>query len=404
MRPVLVWIFGGGFIFGQATMYGPDFLMREDIVVVTINYRVGALGFLSIDDSNYKVPGNAGLKDQTFALKWVKQNIAKFGGDPDHITIAGESAGGASVNYHLVSEFSKNLFHQAIIMSGSVLAPWALSKSNEMAPRLGKKLGWNGLGGTAALMQVLMAADPADIVRQQSTLATNEEKLHGQIFSFVPVVESYDNAGSSFLRKHPSELLDQAWSKNLPVLSGGNSGEGFLFYKLISEQADVIGNPDLLQMVLPSEITDKYPLNSPVRLMLAEKVKTFYNIDMPVTSGSLTQIIPFLTDRFFWHGIKKNIESRVNGTGVAAPTYCYHFNYDSLVLLFFKTLYAGKVIRGTMHAEELLYTFNFLDVNLLLPPEEAMISNRMVYERMIGLSIILIISYFQLDENVGTIC
>lgn len=72
-------------------MYGPDYLMQKDIIVVTFNYRTGVLGFLSFDDPECDVPGNTGLKDQTFALKWVQRNIEKFGGDPNNVTIFGES-------------------------------------------------------------------------------------------------------------------------------------------------------------------------------------------------------------------------------------------------------------------------------------------------------------------------
>lgn len=374
----MVWIFGGGFTFGQASMYGPDFFMKEDVVVVTINYRVGALGFMSIDDSNQNIPGNAGLKDQTLAMRWVKQNIVKFGGDPDNITLFGESAGGASVNYHMISDYSKNLFHKAIIQSGSVFAPWALSKSSDMAPRLATKLGWNGQGGTAAMLNVLMAAHPSDIVAQQD-VSTIEEQLLGNMFAFAPTIEKYD-AGSCFMKKHPNDLIDQAWGKSVTLLVGGNSGEGFLFYKLITDKTNAIGDPDLLQKVLSAEIADKYPLNSPMRLMLADKVKTFYNLEMPLTHANVDQIIPVLTDRFFWHGISKHVRSRLDGLTLAAPTIIYHFDYNSPVLLFFKTLYAGEYIPKVMHAEELVYLWNLVGVTkevLLL--EDKWMSNTIVH-------------------------
>lgn len=89
--PVFVWIHGGGFVCGSGStlLYGPDYLVEKDVIVVTINYRLNIFGFLSLKDSKVGVPGNAGLKDQTMALKWVKQNIECFGGDPNNITIAG---------------------------------------------------------------------------------------------------------------------------------------------------------------------------------------------------------------------------------------------------------------------------------------------------------------------------
>ena len=99
--------------------YNPEFFMNtQSVIIVTINYRLGAFGFLSLGTED--VPGNAGLRDQTMALTWVKENIASFGGDNKRITIFGESAGGSSAALHLLSPLSKGLFQRAILQS-----PWA---------------------------------------------------------------------------------------------------------------------------------------------------------------------------------------------------------------------------------------------------------------------------------------
>jgi cholinesterase len=91
--PVAVYIHGGGFQYpyGEPDMFGPDFLLQKDICLVLINYRVGPIGFLSLNDPELGIPGNAGLKDQVAALKWVQNNIANFGGDPDNVTVMGTS-------------------------------------------------------------------------------------------------------------------------------------------------------------------------------------------------------------------------------------------------------------------------------------------------------------------------
>lgn len=88
-----MYIHGGGFqiSFGKLNMLGCDYLLQKDVVFVTLNYRVGPIGFLSLKDPELDIPGNAGLKDQVFALKWVQKNIANFGGDPDNVTICGTS-------------------------------------------------------------------------------------------------------------------------------------------------------------------------------------------------------------------------------------------------------------------------------------------------------------------------
>lgn len=123
LLPVLVWIHGGGFILGSGTFsdYGPDrFMTGNDIVMVPINYRLGLLGFLSLGNSD--VPGNMAFLDQIMALKWIKNNIQAFGGNPNMITIMGESAGSWSVTYHMLSPLSKGLFHRVIAQSGAPLS------------------------------------------------------------------------------------------------------------------------------------------------------------------------------------------------------------------------------------------------------------------------------------------
>ena len=121
-RPVLVWIHGGGFTTGAGRDYDPTALTADGAVVVTINYRLGALGFLAhpaLASRPGGPAGNYGLMDQQAALRWVQANIGRFGGNPHNVTIAGESAGGLSVLAHLVSPGSRGLFQRAIIESGS---------------------------------------------------------------------------------------------------------------------------------------------------------------------------------------------------------------------------------------------------------------------------------------------
>ena len=144
--PVLVWIHGGALTLGSGRLdeYGPQYFMdTESVVVVTINYRLGSFGFLSMGTAD--VPGNAGFRDQSLALKWVNDNIANFGGDPETIAIAGESAGSLSVTLHLVSPMSQGLFQRAFLQSGTGLSPnWehntpeqALKQADQVSKALG---------------------------------------------------------------------------------------------------------------------------------------------------------------------------------------------------------------------------------------------------------------------------
>src|SRR5690625_46310 len=140
-RPVMVWIHGGAFMRGSGssgTYDGTSVSANGDVVVVTFNYRLGVMGFLHLDDINdeYTSSGNCGILDQVAALKWVKENIDSFGGDPNRITVFGESAGAISIGTLLAIQIGRGLFNQAILQSG---AARNVLKS-ETAARVAKKV------------------------------------------------------------------------------------------------------------------------------------------------------------------------------------------------------------------------------------------------------------------------
>ena len=143
----MVWIHGGSFRVGSGgfDQYNPEHLVEKGVIVVTINYRLGALGFLSLGTET--VPGNSGFKDQILALSWVQKNIGNFGGNPEAVTIFGESAGSFSVAALLVSPLANGLFHRAICQSGTLLAPsWKTIMSDEIfifSERFAQNVGCN---------------------------------------------------------------------------------------------------------------------------------------------------------------------------------------------------------------------------------------------------------------------
>lgn len=141
-RPVMVWIHGGAFVTGSGSspIYDGSILSRRgDVVVVTINYRLGVLGFLNLNEvtgGRIASTGNEGLLDQAFALAWVRDNISQFGGDPNNVTIFGESAGGMSVGALLALGEAKGLFHKAIPQSGAAHTANTLAQSTDVASQL----------------------------------------------------------------------------------------------------------------------------------------------------------------------------------------------------------------------------------------------------------------------------
>lgn len=143
LKPVLVYLHPGGFYILSSqskNIAGPEYLMERDVVLVTLNYRLGTLGFLATGTP--EAPGNNGLKDQVMALRWIRDNIEHFGGDPNSVTIMGYSAGGVSVSLHMISPMSRGLFHRAIVMSAAATAQWNLGTDQMfLAKRQAKLLG-----------------------------------------------------------------------------------------------------------------------------------------------------------------------------------------------------------------------------------------------------------------------
>ena len=155
-RPVVVYIHGGGFLLGGSAdpLYNGEHLARRgDIVVATINYRVAGFGFLYLDGfgAEFAGSGNMGLLDQSAALTWIKNNIARFGGDPGNVTIMGESAGGASVMFQMISPRSKGLFHKAIAQSGAINIRRSPQQAAEFTRLFFEKAGATSVAGLRAL-------------------------------------------------------------------------------------------------------------------------------------------------------------------------------------------------------------------------------------------------------------
>nr|AOS89450.1 acetylcholinesterase 1 [Apolygus lucorum] len=219
---VMVWIFGGGFYSGSATLevYDPKTLVSEEnVILVSMQYRVASLGFLFYDSP--EVPGNAGLFDQRMALQWVRNNIDKFGGDPNRVTLFGESAGAVSVSLHLLSPLSRELFKQAIMESGSAVAPWAIISRNESilrGLRLAEAVGCpHSKSDISAVIECLRKVNATDLVQNEwGTLGICE-------FPFAPIVDG------AFVDDLPRRNLANRNFKKTNIIMGSNSEEGYYF-------------------------------------------------------------------------------------------------------------------------------------------------------------------------------
>lgn len=221
---VMIWIYGGGFQTGTSSLYvydGKFLALVERVIVVSMNYRVGALGFLALP-GNSEAPGNLGLFDQQLALQWVQDNIAEFGGNPESVTLFGESAGAASVGFHLLSSKSQPLFTRAILQSGSPIAPWAVMSPYEARNRtlaLAKFIGCSKDIETETI-KCLQSKDPQEILLNEVFVRPYHALLS---VNFGPTVDG------DFLTDMPETLLQYGQFKKAQILVGVNKDEGTAF-------------------------------------------------------------------------------------------------------------------------------------------------------------------------------
>lgn len=192
--PVIIAIHGGAFHAGSGDWLGPEFLLDEDIILVTFNYRIGAFGFLSLGNAEYS--GNNGLKDQLLALKWVNRNIQQFGGDASKITLYGHSAGACAAHFHLLSSQSKGLFQRVILGSGSALHKWAFNSRGNNIDEVKQLLLADGLSiaSDSDLNQYLANVDAQVLaegaIQHFYVAGTNTKEVN---ITWAPVVEGSIN-------------------------------------------------------------------------------------------------------------------------------------------------------------------------------------------------------------------
>ncbi|XP_006825278.1 cholinesterase-like [Saccoglossus kowalevskii] len=219
---VMLWFHGGSFFWGAGSISlynGGTLAAVEKVVVVTVNYRLGAFGFLTLKHTDIR--GNMGMMDQVLAIEWVKENIRYFGGDPDKITLVGQSAGGASVTYHLLSHVGRNNFRRAIVQSGTsnspALDPKTMDETNHYAQLLSADLGCVEsiipLNITTSLHDLPTPADPIDYSIYEENYESSSEVTLGEIDQYF---ENHATEVIACLRtREPIDFVTSLWSFGL---------------------------------------------------------------------------------------------------------------------------------------------------------------------------------------------
>nr|XP_046469054.1 juvenile hormone esterase-like [Neodiprion pinetum] len=353
LLPVMVWIPGGGFEqgSGNSDLYSSEFLLDSDVLLVTVNYRLDALGFLSTGDE--VAPGNWGMKDQVLALKWVQNNIAYFGGDPDQITLFGQSAGGASVQLLALSDLTTGLFHKYISHSGSALGfwPWRLSSTYaNVAFELGEYVGCptNGSIYLVACLRQINASVITQARTQFYVWGTNPFPVWG------PTDEP--DMDGAFLTDNPATLIAAGKMRDLPSITGSvrDEGAGFLVASLPGS--------DLLEILIDdfdnlAPIIYQYSGRVDDESSFTAALKSYYfNNDMTTNSTLLWyNLTRLVTDLFFTYPIYTAVQEQY-AIAENSP-YFYSFEYRGTYSYGSQYIYSSLLDESISHCDELLYLF-----------------------------------------------
>ncbi|XP_026729816.1 esterase B1-like isoform X1 [Trichoplusia ni] len=346
--PTMVYVHGGAFLSGSGNSetYGPEFLFKNDVIIVTLNYRLEALGFLCLNTPD--VPGNAGMKDQVLALRWIKENISKFGGDPDNITLFGESAGSAAVTAHMLSPMSQGLFHRAIAQSGVCLSYWSIAHNPvERAFRVGKVFGFD-TDNPYKLADSLRSLPVMELAKISMKVRTEDEKYRGLPIYLTPTIEKKFDGVESFLTEDPMDLLLAGKVQKVPLLLGYNSGEAMLMVNDHVRKIDILNKEP--SYLLPRDVATKVSREKMIEL--GARVKEYYVGNKDFSKDNVRPIIDLHTDINFTYQMQRFLHFYNS----LAPTYMYVFNCTTELNMLKQVLGMSK-LEGACHAEDLFYLF-----------------------------------------------
>ncbi|KAJ0179122.1 hypothetical protein K1T71_004834 [Dendrolimus kikuchii] len=332
--PVLVWIHGGGFNGGAKSVdnYGPSYFIKQEIILVTVNYRVGPYGFMCLDIP--EVPGNQGLKDQLLALKWVKENIAAFGGDTNKITISGGSAGSMSTNFHVLYA-KENLFNKAIMQSGTALSPVMYEPLKDLPLILAANLGLN-TSDIYEAVAFLSVADPSLVVGVYNELG---------LIQRVCIEKEFEETEGYILEDWLS-LSTNFRIKNMPILIGFNEEE--------KSKSDSSQNPEYYQnlKIVETYISNAFSFDKDDSDEMIDIVRHFYFGDDGESEETAQQIIDFDSDFIFNHPTYRAIDQLIDNA--AGNIYFYLFSYTGDKISDQDT----DENRKASHGDETLYLFD----------------------------------------------
>ncbi|CAF4915640.1 unnamed protein product [Pieris macdunnoughi] len=319
--PVVVYVHGGGYIVGYGNLFTYNhFVKTHEVIVVTFNYRLGAHGFLCLGTD--AVPGNAGMKDQVALLRWVKENIANFGGDPDDVTIAGYSAGSSSVDLLMLSDMTKGLFTKVIPESRASTAAWSVQIDPiKNAQEYGKLLNFTN-DDVHALEEFYKTISYEILTSKQFELFYRPDST----VLFSPCVER-DTQGEEFLLDNPVNIIKSGKYSKLPMLYGFVKTEGLVKIETFNHWIEVMR--DNFDVFMP---TDLHFNSDEDRKMVANTVKQFYFGDT-VTDKKVMDYVNFFSDVLFTYSTLRSVKLHLEAGHDKIYLYQYSFVHDDLPII-----------------------------------------------------------------------
>ncbi|CAH1773945.1 unnamed protein product [Owenia fusiformis] len=365
-KAVMVWIHGGGYAVGGVNAFTEAEMMAVigDVVIVTINYRLGIFGFFSTGDS--VVPGNMGLLDQQFAIRWVKDNINLFGGDPTRITIFGESAGASSVSQQAVSPTNTGLFQRVIAQSGNALSSFAITEvSTETNTAIATQVGCNNTNVTA-MVTCLQGVN--------TTALLDAAKIVTRWAAVIDGVFIIDNP-ANMLMSTTGPAQDML--KSVDLLHGINSDEGYFSVRGMYPPSETPGfswsSVQNLHTMYRGVFTQMF--GSDPELLEAIWCSYFGSNSVNLTNDDLADIMhELMTDNSFLLPATNfaNLHANLGGT-----PYVYHLTHKPTV----KYSFQGETpswVEGPDHTEDLVYIFPTINTYPQVPSSERTLSYNMI--------------------------
>lgn len=342
--PVMVWIHGGGFEFGSSADPVNDgaLLAAKKVIVVSFNYRLGVFGFLAHNDLDKEgsVSGNFGVQDQLAALNWVRANIVQFGGDPDNVTLFGQSAGAHSVGLLMTSPLAKGLFHRAIGQSGAFWDSEHGSISTAAEARIrGHALATRLADGSISKLREL----PAEQLQRETEWNFS---LDPGSTAFTPSIDQYVLPGD------PADSFAKGHQMNVPLLAGWNGDEGAIYTSRALPQT----NTDAFRAASVSQFGEQ----DGTELLTIYSVKS----DADVKNAARTLVGDLVISEQTWEWLQLH-----QRTGTS-PVYGYQFNYHS------------PYCPLPVHTSEMSFVFGTLRPQMLAPTVRPAERDRELAEQM----------------------